>query len=241
MDNIAVLLNKSNFNFVNKINSNDYIEGIKDKINKYSNFIFCLLDNYDLILTSSPNKDKNIIFHQRISDILSQIDEENLCEKYNYNSKKFKSKLIQKNILDCSKNKDILLISCIYFFNDYYKLNFNLVNTKNNKIINTCKKDYPVVYIYTDNNNYYLDTNCNDNIKNNIKNNNEGPSLLSEETNFILDIQLKDVYKLHLDAISKYKMNNLKDIAKDNNIILDPKIKKQDIYDKINIHMLNLI
>tara|TARA_Y100001958_G_C21108075_1_gene455916 strand:- start:120 stop:821 length:702 start_codon:yes stop_codon:yes gene_type:complete len=233
MDNLLPLLTNTDYNFTSKINSNDYIEKIREnKINKYSNFIFCLLDNYDLILSNTLVKDKNIIFHKRISDILSQIDDENLCEKYKYNSKKFKSNLIQKNILSCSKDKNILLLSCIYFFNDYYKTHFKIVNKKNSTIINTCIKDYPIVYIYFDNN-FYLDKNNN--------NNNESFSILSDDSFFTIDIPFKNVYKLYLESISKYKIDELKTIAKNNNIPLSIKMKKQDIYDKINIHMLNLI
>tara|TARA_B100001287_G_C22639028_1_gene509110 strand:+ start:375 stop:1082 length:708 start_codon:yes stop_codon:yes gene_type:complete len=235
MDDIASLLQNNDYNFIKKINSNTYIESIKNKVTKYTNFLFCLLDNYDLILSNTPSKDKNIVFHKRISEILSQIDEENLCEKYKYNSKKFKSRTIQKNILDCSKDKNNLLISCIYFFNDYYQTHFKLVNTKNSMILDTCVKNYPIVYIHTDNNNYYIDK--------------KEPNFTSKEyilkdlSNdfFVLDIDLKNVYKLYLEAINKYKLDELKDIANEKNITLEIKMKKKDIYDKINIHMLNLI
>ena len=235
MDSIVSLLKNDDYNFVKKIKSNTYIESIKgkDKITKYTNFIFCLLDNYDLILSNTPTKDKNIVFHKRISEILSQIDEENLCEKYKYNSKKFKSKIIQKNILDCSKDKTKLLISCIYFFNDYYQTHFKIVNTKKSIILDTCIKNYPVVYIHTDDNNYYIDK-----TKPNFTSINYDSS---EDTFFILDIYYKNVYKLYLEAVSKYKIDQLKDIASNKNITLETKMKKQDIYDKINIHMLNLI
>lgn len=234
MENLLPLLTNTDYNFTSKINSNDYIENIREtKINKYSNFLFCLLDNYDLILSNTPTKDKNIIFHKRISEILSQIDEEELCEKYKYNPKKFKSKLIQKNILSCSKDNNSLLLSCIYFFNDYYKTHFKIVNKKNSTIINTCNKDYPIVYIYFDNN-FYLD-------KNNKENINESFSILLDNSFFTIDIPLKNVYKSYLESIGNYKIDDLKTIAKNNNVPLSIKMKKQDIYDKINTHMLNLI
>lgn len=235
MDSIVSLLTNDEYNFVKKIKSNTYIESIKDKdkITKYTNFLFCLLDNYDLILSNTPTKDKNIVFHKRISEILSQIDEEKLCEKYKYNSKKFKSRVIQKNILDCSKDKTKLLISCIYFFNDYYQTHFKIVNTKNSMILDTCVKNYPIVYIHTDNNNYYIDKQ-----KPSFTSKNYGST---EDKFFILDIDSKNVYKLYLEAINKYKLDELKDIANEKNITLGIKMKKKDIYDKINIHMLNLI
>ena len=58
---------------------------------------------------------------------------------------------------------------------------------------------------------------------------------------FTFDIQLKNVYKLYLEPIGKYKIDGLKEIAKKNDIPLDIRMKKQAIYDKINSHMLNLI
>ena len=232
MDTLLPLLNNNDYNFTSKIQTNDYMESIKDsKINKYSNFLFCLLDNYDLILSNTPTKDKNIVFHQRISEILSQIDDEELCKKYNYNPKKFKSNLIQKNILTCSKDKTTLLISCICFLNDYYKTHFKLVNKKKGTVINTCIKEYPVVTIYYDNN-YYID---------NKPPENELLSISSDDSFFTFDIQLKNVYKLYLEPIGKYKIDGLKEIAKKNDIPLDIRMKKQVIYDKINTHMLNLI
>lgn len=235
MESIVSLIKNDEYNFVKKINSNTYIESIKDKnkITKYTNFLFCLLDNYDLILSNTPTKDKNIVFHKRISEILSQIDDENLCEKYKYNSKKFKSSVIQKNILDCSKNKTKLLISCIYFFNDYYQTHFKIVNTKKFIILDTCVKNYPIVYIHSDDNNYYIDK-----TKPRFTSKNYD---FTEDKFFILDIDYKNVYKLYLEAISNYKIDQLKEIATDKNITLETKMKKQSIYDKINIHMLNLI
>ena len=237
MDNLVCLLNNTNTDcgVTSKIKSTSYIENHvkKEKINKYCNFIFCLLDNFDLILSNTPEADKSMAFHKRISEILSQIDEENLCEKYKYNTKHIKGNKLQHNILSCSKDKKLNLLSCIYFLNDYYKTHFKIVDMNTNTIFQTSMKDYTDGYLCYDKNFYILNT-----LPIHFK------GTLSENTDMCIldeDIKIKNVYQTYLGPISKYKINELKDIATHNNIIIDTKIKKKDLYDKINSQLLNLI
>ena len=70
-------------NFISSINESTFIEKINTKELKvdYYNFIFCILDNYDLILSNSNNYEKDILFKKRVIDISSKIDEES-CNFY---------------------------------------------------------------------------------------------------------------------------------------------------------------
>ena len=156
MDYIYNTLVKSNkdCNFCDKIEKSDNsdLNYISNYIT-YRNFLFCILDNFDLILSSS--NDKNIDFPKRVSEICSQIEEDkiNYYDKFNYN-KRFSIKKIQNSLQVCS-NKEKLL-STIFYLNDYYSTHFVIVYIVNGEYIETTTKNYPKKYLECDNKFYKL-------------------------------------------------------------------------------------
>ena len=210
------------------LESESYSENnnLLSEVYNYTNFLFCILDKYDLILSNTEKKDKKIIFNKRVFDILSELEDN--IDSYNYNEKIFSFKKIQQSLQECLKKKRY--ISCIYFLNDLYKTHFVIVNKENNTMINTTLKNYPKIYLICENNSFRLET--------------SEMNLKQEKICDLFEYDIKkSVYKSHLKAISNYKIDELKNIAKDlnMNIYVNGKIlKKQIIYDNINLHYLNL-
>jgi len=214
--------------FVDKIKTSKYLEKINDKANlkKYNNFLFCILDNFDLILSNTSDKDKKTIFHQRISELLSQIDEDS--EKFNsyqFNSRYMKQRTIQQNIQISSKQNDKFILSCLYFLNEYYQTHFIIVDLINKNLYETTVKKFPSHFLMYDKH-FYLSEECPDDI-------NPSGTIFFDE-----DVKLKNVYQKYLEPISKYSVGDLKGKASELNICY-LNLKKQDLYDKINQSMLN--
>lgn len=217
----------SDCDFVSSINESSFIEKTKNiKIKEeYYNFLFCILNNYDLILSSSPEKDKWTIFKKRLLEISSRIDEDadNFYDNMNYNVKTMKKKLIQLNLhgsMEKEKN-----ISSLYYMNDLFKIHLVFVDINKREYYETTEKNYNKVYLCLNRNKFYLTDHLPDNIvKKNI-------------TDSVFNIDVKKVYKTFLEPISKYKINDLRDIASGLNIPLKENNKsktKNVLYDEIN-------
>lgn len=227
-------------NFTNDIQESKYIEGNKKKSihkrdNFYPNFIKCILSEFDPLCNTIDEKEKKIYTSQKIMEICSLIDEsEEYFKNYNFH-RLFKSRNIQQGLQQFEKN--INHISSIYYLNEYYKRHFVIVYE--NIAYHTCIKDYPKIYLRFDNH------------KVKVLNEGEYPvqnlKLLYEKLNHKLidDVKrdIKGIYNLHLEAISKYKLDDLKKIAEECNISLkDSKGKnknKSTLYDSINMYKLN--
>ena len=237
MDNLITKLQEINLDckfteqiIETKYNKSNYLTSHKKdhEMIQYRNFLFCIFDNYDLILSNTPSPDKNIVFNQRISEILSLIDEDqfNYYDKFNYNERIMKRNKIQQNIQLSHKGQRY--ISSLYYLNDLYKTHFVIVNQLNKEFYETCIKNYPKKYLVFDGK-YKLQDSISDDYK------------ISENTDWNVDILKKNVYKNYLKPISNYKIDELKSIANENNISIHKNhkiMKKQDIYDKINLTML---
>lgn len=217
----------SDCDFVSSINESSFIEKIKNIEIKeeYYNFLFCILNNYDLILSSSSDKDKQTIFKKRVLEISSRMDEDpgNFYDNMNYNIKTMKKKLIQLNLhgsMEKEKN-----ISSLYYMNDLFKIHLVFVDLNKREYYETTDKNYNKVYLYLNRNKFYLMDELKDNlIQKNI-------------TDSIFNIDVKKVYKTFLEPISKYKINDLRDIASGLNIPLKKNNKnktKNELYDEIN-------
>jgi len=226
--------------FSDSINESNYIEQIgktpdKTEFNStksYSNFVFCILDNYDIIL-SNTSGNKNHILNQRIIDILSDMENETFHNLFNYNKKIMKRSLIQ-NGLQCSLKSDNM-ISSLYYLNDLYKTHFVIVDTHKKEYYETTLKNYPKVYLVMNNKKYSLSDTCNTDIF--------SSSPINSLTVFKADVK-PNIYMTYLESISKYKVDELKVIATNCGIQLVNKGKtktKQLLYDEINLYNLNLI
>ena len=211
-----------------KYNESNFLLSPREKTNKYSNFLFCIFDNYDIIVANTPFSDKKMVFNQRVSEVLSLIDEEpaNYYDKFNYNEKIMKKNKIQQNIQLAFKG--VRNISSLYFLNDLYKTHFIIVDPSRKEFYKTCIKDYPKKYLIFDGK-YILQDTLPDHYKESV------------QTSWNEDILQKNVYKNFLKPISNYKVDELKKIAIEHNISIQENnkiMKKQDIYNKINLQML---
>ena len=123
----------------------------------------------------------------------------------------------------------------IYYLNEYYQKHFVIVY--DNKLYETCFKNYPKVYLkYSDDRVFIIDS-LNNEMNSELKN-------LFETINLKNDIKkdMKNVYESFLDPISKYKLDDLKELAKECNILLKDGSKnktKQVLYNEINLYKLS--
>lgn len=220
--------------FTLNINNSSYLEKLKNNFsNPYDNLVFCILDNNDIILSNTIKKDKKYMLNKRILEILTNLEEDNEIKKFNYNEKEMKISKIQNSIQKSQKGGNNL--SSFIFLSDYYKINFIIVDYKNKKYFPINFRDYNKNYIIFKNNKlFYLE---------NFDLNNF--TLDSKENFSFITIDIKNnIYKNYLDSITKYKINDLKELAKKNNISLIKNGKnklKKDLYQEINSYYLNLI
>ena len=128
-------------------------------------------------------------------------------------------------------------ISSIYYLNEYYKKHFVIVY--DNKIYETCLKNYPKIYLIYLNQKVMIkeDINFQSDDLNDLND-------LFNKINLRNDVKkdLKNVYELFLNPISKYKLDDLKELAKECNILLKDGSKnktKQVLYNEINLYKLN--
>ena len=221
-------------NYAEGIIESDYTENKKNNknkvilnnSNKFNYLIYAILktNESDLILSG----DSSLLIEKVKMKILSELCEnDDLYQKYKY-KKTFTKKLIEQG-LNINVN-----ISSILFIADYY--NINIVLFHNNLYYKLFKKQkLDNIQVYTFNNGWIFDTGCNISSITNI-------NLINKEliSNILTD-DLKGKYDIHntyLDSISKYKLIDLQTIAKKNNISIknnEKNLKKQDLYDKINI------
>ena len=231
MDYIYNILSETNNDckFCETIQKSKYSEmnNISDTIT-YRNFLFCILDNFDLILSSSG--DKKINFPKRIFEICSQIEEdkEHYYDNFNYH-KQFSIKKIQNSLQLCT-NKGKLL-STIFFLNDYFSTHFVVVDVQKKEYLETTYKNYPKKYLECDNKYYKLSDSIPD-------------EYIKKDNSNLFETDIKMIYNSYLKAIGNYKVEELKGICNELNLSYyeGTKImKKKDIYDMINLHKLNLI
>tara|TARA_Y100001970_G_C14059300_1_gene763313 strand:+ start:115 stop:822 length:708 start_codon:yes stop_codon:yes gene_type:complete len=234
MDTLIHLIENINTdcNFSKKITIHDFTENNLKREKNYNNLIFCILDNYDPILSNSSEEDKKLVFKQRISEICSQIEENPsiFYNKFKYNKKNISIQYIQKSI-QVSIDGDIQYYSSLNYLNDLYKTHFVLVDSIKKEYYETSDKNYLKKYILVRNNNYELnDMISSEFIKKDINN-----------CTFVV-IDSQKIYASYLMPMNKYKLADLQNEAKKINIsiLMNGKAKlKKVLYDEINIHYLN--
>ena len=228
-------------NFTNDIKESKYVEGSKNEntTNKikpsetyYPTFIKCIISEFDPIYGSLSDEEKKLYFSKKIMEICSEIDEKDECFKNYKFHKSLKSHRVQQGLQ--LHDKRINHISSVYYLNEYYKRHFVIVYE--NIAYPTCIKDYPKIYLSFNNHNVKVMNGC-DFPEMNLKN-------LFEKTKLVDDVKrdIKGVYNLYLEAIGKYKLDDLKKIAEECNISLKDGQKnktKSVLYDEINLYKLN--
>ena len=235
MDKVIHLLQDKNqdCNFTSNIRSSSYDETnnlTNSCLTQYSNYLLCIIDNYDLVLSNTPQSDKELIFKKRVIEISTDIEEKRdiYYENYNYNSRKFSIQKIQQSLLRSSENE--VLVSTLCYLNDYYQTHFVIADVRNRVFYETCKKNYPKKYLECNGKKYSLS----DSIKDTYVETKTIPNFFTEDNNL-------EIYKNYLKPIGTYKIDELKDIAKEFNIPLlenGKNKKKQILYDNINSYHL---
>ena len=229
-------------NFTNDIKESKYVEGSKNDSNTstntsskqiyYPTFIKCIISEFDPIYGSLSDEEKKLYFSKKIMEICSEIDEKDESFKNYKFHKSLKSHKVQQGLQ--LNDKRINHISSVYYLNEYYKRHFVIVYE--NIAYPTCIKDYPKIYLRFDNHKVKVINTC-DFPHMNLKN-------LFEKSKIIDDVKrdIKGIYNLHLEAIGKYKLDDLKKIAQECNIDLKDGQKnktKSILYDSINLYKLN--
>ena len=198
----------------------------------YNNFIKCIICEFDPFYSTLGEDEKKHYLSQKIIEICSHMDEKDESFK-NYNfHKSMKSHNIQQGLQMYMKRDTN--ISSIYYLNEYFKRHFIIVHQ--NIAYKTCLKNYPKIYLKYHNDKVSLmnestfETDLLQNVFSKIKLNDD------------IKKDLKSIYKMYLEPISKYKVDDLKTIAEECNISLkeDTKNKNKSVlYDEINMYKLN--
>ena len=248
-------------NFTEKIKESSYVESVttnpmnttttnpmNTNSKSYHNLVSCIISEFDPIfqtfvavpsITSLTESEKKLYLSQKIMEICSKIDEDtSYFRDYGFNEKIMKSHLIQQGLQ--MHEKKVNHISSVYYLNEFYKKHF--VITHQNIGYETTLKIYPKIYLSIQGNHGNNRVKIIDEKEFTKGNLNE----LFDKIHLVNDIkkEMKSVYKMFLDPISKYKMDSLKGIAQDCNLSLkdDPlgknKVKGQ-LYDEINLYKLN--
>ena len=240
-------------NFTENINESSHVQGLNNNITgecavnvmsnvkqntskKYKTFVECILCEFDPIYSGTENLDSNNVYlNGKIIEICSHIEEKrDTCyDNYSFNSKVMNIQKIQHALQLWRKENNI---SSIYYLNDYFKKHFVIVHE--GCAYETTIKSYPKVYL--EYNNGISITDEKDFVIKYL-------SELFEKIRLKNDIKrdMKSVYKNYLEAIGKYKIDDLKVIALECNISLkDSKGKnktKAVLYDNINMMKLNTV
>lgn len=225
--------------FSEKINESKFTENNynKKEDNRYKNFTTAIICEYNPYYLNIPNSEKLSHLNKTIIEICSEIEETDIYNKSKLNSKIMKPLIVQYGLQMWKKN--INHISSIYFLNEYYQKHFVIVY--NDKLYSTSLKNYPLVYlIYNENKNIKLT----ESYESKLKNFNDINELF--DLNIIINDTKKNLkynYNIDLKAISKYKMIELKELAKLYNINLrniNKNKTKDELYNEIYKYKLNM-
>jgi hypothetical protein len=212
-----------------KIKENKYVEDNKIEKKKYNTvnnvtnklLIYAIFSKNNIEYENSDNKE---IYGDKLKmEIASKIDEDTLeyYDKFKY-KKSFSKKLIQTGFMKYNS------LSTILYLIDYYKTNIIIYDKNDNKYIcMSLKYDKYDLYEY-DNHWNYVDL---------IDPNSITYEMINKDQKyFTYDIKTIQIYNSNLDPISKYKIDDILKLAKDNNIEIkqkDKKLTKKELYDKI--------
>jgi hypothetical protein len=208
-----------------EINKNDKNKVILNKLKKFNYLLYAILktNESDLILSG----DCSLSIEKVKMNILSELcGSDDLYKKFKY------KKIFTKKIIEQGLNLNVN-ISSILFIANYY--NINIVLLYDNLYYKLFKKQkLDNVQVYKFNNGWIYDKDS-DISKNDV-------NLINKEliSNILTD-DLKGKYDIHvtyLDSISKYKLIDLQNIAKKNNINTqknEKNLKKLELYDEINM------
>ena len=217
------VLNKNKYS--QKIKDCKYIEGNKvfEKIveKNYDDICEIIISQNELEYSILDDSEKSQYSKKKKLEIASCIT----TDLYNTS---FKKNLISQGL------QKLNMFSSILYLNDFYQCNCVIFNKDTNKYYKTGIKDKKVVLCKYHKNKWYLDER---EISDDVI-----YSTLDDLKNIVkMDIETNMIYKLYLKPLSKYKLNELHEIAKELNIQLKTNGKnklKKVLYDEINLKKL---
>lgn len=217
------ILNKNKYS--QKIKDCKYTEGNKvfeEIVEKsYDDICEIIISQNELEYSILDDSEKSQYSKKKKLEIASSIT----TDIYNTS---FKKNLISQGL------QNLNMFSSILYLNDFYQCNCTIFNKDTNKYYKTGIKEGKVVLCKYYKNKWYLDER---EISNDFK-----YSDLDDLKNIVkMDIETNMIYKLYLKPLSKYKLNELHEIANELNIQkkLNGKNKlKKVLYDEINLKKL---
>ena len=231
------------FKNANKINDSKFLQKnvIKKSLNINENIssnIYNYYSSFDELIISilEPdyylNEDKDLFYNKLKMIIASKLDENKseYYDKFNY-SKFFNISLIQSGLQENNKLSTLIYLSNYYNINIYIQYNVGIINTYYN-FLDKNKTNY---YIIFDSAGWILSKTDFDLNKIDIQSMNK----FIKDSFISNNLKNKSAYNKHLEPISKYKINELINIAKKEDIeLIDKKTNKnkikQKLYDDIN-------
>lgn len=147
----------------------------------------------------------------------------------NYNSKLYLRNFTQSLVEQGLQEENSF--SSILFLNDHYKINCIIHNVETDKYYKTGLKNYHSLICDYQSDKWTLSENP---LPEDVQYSN-----LSDIKVLKMDIDTNNIYKTKLLSIQKYKLSDLEDLAKENNICIlnaqQKKKKKKELYDDINL------
>ena len=221
MEFIEIFENSTN-QYSKKIKDSKYTEG-RQEIQKKGVDDICeiIIGNNEIEYSSCENSQKSSLILKKKLEIAS-----NIVPKENH-TKKFSVSLIQNGFQ--SKN----VFSSILYLNEYYKIHCIIYNEDTNQYYRTSLKNYDPLYCVYKNDSWF--------IMNEVTVDTKHFSNDMNGLDTILTMDMKDIYiyKPYLMPITKYKVKDLEEIAKDEDISLNgttgKKKLKKHLYDDINL------
>ena len=221
MEFIEIFENSSN-QYSKKIKESKYTEG-RQGIQKKGVDDICeiIIGNNEIEYSSYETPQKSSFILKKKLEIAS-----NVISKENY-SKQFTTSLIQGGF----QNKNVF--SSILYLNEFYKIQCIIYNGDTDKYYKTSLKHYEPLYCVYKNNSWFT--------TNEVM---MDPTKISSDINDLntiltIDINTLLIYKPYLMPITKYKLKDLEELAKNNGISIvndtgKKKLKKQ-LYEDINL------
>ena len=224
-DNLTDEINQGMYTENTTLKENDTPNSTSNNENntttKYKSLIDAILSKYEYEYIISNNKD---VYREKILiEIASKLDEQSdeYYDKFNYR-KTFSKKLIQRGLLKYNS------LSSVLYLIDYYKNNIVIYDKSKDTFIILSNK-YPANDIYEFNGNGWsvieLDIDKSKSV------------YINKDHNYMNnDIKSLNIYNTSLKPISNYKLDELKNLASENNIDINvgsKKKTKKQIYDEL--------
>ena len=206
-------------NYSSKISVNKYTEGeisLEKEIFSVENILEIVLSLKDYNYQILENSEKKNYIKKKTLELSAFLDSN--YNNYNYNKRKFNKDLVCKNLQKSN------YLSSILFFNDYYKINIIICN----KLYDTIKyfktgiKDFEKIYILYDDNKFSIcsvlpSTDLYDSIDDKMGPIHDSYYTLSRVIHY--DIKPDNlIYNTFLKNIATYKVDELIEIANQNNV-----------------------